>query len=84
MPLYVPPLVYSVASKTGVVTLVKLDVGLPDVDNTSDASKPISSATQTALDSKIDNSKFSGLTKITVSTTAPSSPVTGDLWVDTN
>lgn len=46
--------VASVAGKTGVVTLVKADVGLANVDNTSDASKPISAATQTALDAKQD------------------------------
>ena len=33
--------------------LVKADVGLGSVDNTSDASKPISTATQTALDGKV-------------------------------
>jgi hypothetical protein len=32
--------------------LVKADVGLGNVDNTSDANKPVSSATQTALDLK--------------------------------
>lgn len=37
--------------KTDLV-LVKGDVGLGSVDNTSDASKPISTATQTALDAK--------------------------------
>jgi hypothetical protein len=42
----------SVAGKTGVVTLVKADVGLGNVDNTSDADKPVSTATQTALDLK--------------------------------
>lgn len=42
----------SVAGKTGAVTLVKGDVGLGNVDNTSDANKPISSATQTALNGK--------------------------------
>ncbi len=36
----------------GVSGLVKSDVGLGNVDNTSDASKPVSSATQTALDLK--------------------------------
>ncbi len=46
--------VTSVASKTGAVTLVKGDVGLGNVDNTSDASKPISTATQTALDGKVN------------------------------
>lgn len=34
------------------VTLVKADVGLGSVDNTSDASKPVSTATQTALNGK--------------------------------
>ena len=44
--------VQSVASKTGAVTLDKSDVGLGNVDNTSDADKPISSATQSALNAK--------------------------------
>jgi hypothetical protein len=44
--------VQSVASKTGAVTLVKGDVGLGNVDNTADADKPISSATQSALNAK--------------------------------
>lgn len=42
----------SVAGKTGAVILVKADVGLSNVDNTSDAAKPVSTATQTALDAK--------------------------------
>jgi len=46
--------VQSVASKTGAVSLVQGDVGLGNVDNTADADKPISSATQTALDAKED------------------------------
>lgn len=44
--------VQSVAGKTGAVTLAKGDVGLGNVDNTSDASKPVSTATQAALDGK--------------------------------
>ena len=48
--------VTSVASKTGDVTLVKADVGLTNVDNTSDANKPVSSATQTALNAKAADS----------------------------
>lgn len=36
--------------------LTKSDVGLANVDNTSDANKPISSATQTALNAKADTS----------------------------
>ena len=46
--------VTSVAGKTGAVTLAKGDVGLGNVDNTSDANKPISTATQTALDGKVN------------------------------
>lgn len=41
--------VASVAGKTGVVTLVKADVGLANVDNTSDANKPVSTAQATAI-----------------------------------
>lgn len=44
--------VSSVAGKTGAVSLVKADVGLSNVDNTSDAAKPVSTATQTALNLK--------------------------------
>lgn len=44
--------VTSVNAKTGNVVLAKADIGLSDVDNTSDASKPISAATQTALNTK--------------------------------
>jgi hypothetical protein len=44
--------VVSVAGKTGLVLLVKADVGLSNVDNTSDLLKPVSTATQAALDGK--------------------------------
>lgn len=37
-----------------------------------------------ALDGKLATTVLSGLSKITVSTSAPSSPTTGDLWIDTN
>lgn len=47
--------VVSVAGKTGAVTLVKADVGLGNVDNTSDANKPVSTATQTALAAKAND-----------------------------
>ena len=46
--------VLSVAGKTGAVTLVKGDVGLGNVDNTSDAAKPVSTAQQAALNLKLD------------------------------
>lgn len=44
----------SVNGKTGTVVLGKTDIGLGSVDNTSDADKPISTLTQTALDAKQD------------------------------
>lgn len=44
--------VQSVAGKTGAVTLTKSDVGLSNVDNTSDSNKPISNDTQAALNAK--------------------------------
>ena len=44
--------VQSVAGRTGAVTLAKADVGLGNVDNTSDANKPVSTAQQTALNLK--------------------------------
>lgn len=46
--------VISVNSKTGVVVLNKTDIGLSNVDNTSDLNKPISTATQSALNMKAD------------------------------
>jgi hypothetical protein len=46
--------VTSVNTRTGAVTLTKSDVGLANVDNTSDVNKPISTATQSALDLKAD------------------------------
>jgi hypothetical protein len=42
----------SVNGKTGVVVLTKADIGLSNVDNTSDLNKPISTATATALAGK--------------------------------
>lgn len=39
---------------------------------------------QTALDNKLDDTQFSGVSKITVGTATPGSPATGDIWVDTN
>lgn len=41
--------VASVAGKTGAVTLVKADVGLANVDNTTDANKPVSTAQADAI-----------------------------------
>jgi hypothetical protein len=71
--------VQSVAGKTGSVALAKGDVGLSNVDNTADADKPVSSATQTALNAKqdtlvsgtniktINNESILGIGNITIS-----------------
>lgn len=48
----------SVNGQTGVVVITAASVGLGSVNNTSDASKPISSATQTALNAKMSNPSF--------------------------
>lgn len=48
--------VVSVNGRDGAVTLAKSDVGLSNVDNTSDLNKPISTATQSALDAKAASS----------------------------
>ena len=44
----------NVNGKTGAVVVTKEDVGLNNVDNTSDLNKPISTATQTALVGKLN------------------------------
>ena len=51
--------VTSVAGKVGAVTLTSADVSLGNVDNTSDTNKPISTATQTALNLKADTTALS-------------------------
>ena len=62
----------SVAGRTGVVTLTKNDVGLGNVDNTTDLLKPVSTATQTALNLKANlasptfTGTVSGITKAMV------------------
>lgn len=49
--------VESINSKTGVVILTKADLALGNVNNTSDANKPVSTATQQALDGKLDKTE---------------------------
>lgn len=48
--------VISVNNMTGEVVLTKANIGLGNVDNTSDANKPISTATQNALNNKVSKS----------------------------
>ena len=62
-------------------TLDKSAVGLANVDNTSDANKPISTATQTALNAKENTLNADQKRKVTVSTSAPSGGVDGDIWL---
>jgi len=49
--------VQAVNGYTGSVNLAKSDISLSDVDNTSDISKPVSNATQAALNTKLDANK---------------------------
>jgi hypothetical protein len=49
------PPVQTVNGYTGTVSLTKSDLGIGNVDNTSDATKPISKATQAALDGKVSS-----------------------------
>lgn len=79
--------VSSVNGKTGVVVLTKADVGLGNVDNTSDLAKPVSTATQAALNLKADlayvNSLETGVASVTgsgaviVNNFDPANPVVG-------
>lgn len=48
--------VTSVAGRTGAVTLAKTDVGLGNVDNTTDSDKPVSTAQAAAINAKMDAS----------------------------
>lgn len=59
--------VQSVNTKTGNVVLNKSDIGLNNVNNTSDADKPISNATQNALDDKADAVHVHDLSALTQS-----------------
>lgn len=63
----------SVNGQTGVVVLDKTDIGLDQVDNTSDANKPISTATQTALNAKV-TSVVAG-SNIEVNNADPANPI---------
>lgn len=46
---------------SGAVSITKTDLGLGNVDNTSDANKPVSTATQTELNKKVDKVTGSSL-----------------------
>ena len=57
--------VTSVAGRTGAVALSRSDVGLGNVDNTSDAAKPLSTATQTALNGKASSVHGHAIAEVT-------------------
>lgn len=54
-------LISHIANTSNPHTVTKSQVGLGNCDNTSDANKPVSSATQTALNSKVDKVTGMGL-----------------------
>ena len=65
----------------GNIDLTKSDVGLSNVDNTSDLNKPISTATQTSLNAKENTLNADQKRKVTISTSAPTGGVDGDVWL---
>ena len=72
------------AVSTAVAALTKTSVGLANVDNTSDANKPVSTATQTALNLKanLDSPTFTGTVTLPANTISQS--MMGDDSVGTN
>jgi len=62
--------VTKVAGRTGVIVLTKTDVGLGNVDNTTDLAKPISTATQTALDTKANDADLGSAAALDAGTSA--------------
>lgn len=75
--------VSSVAGKTGAVTLDKTDVGLSDVDNTTDVGKPVSTATTTALNLKANLASPTFTGTVTVPTPATTTAAATKAYVDT-
>ncbi len=75
--------VSTVNGRSDDVTLDKTDVALGNVDNTSDANKPVSTATQTALNLKVNASALGSIaySDLTISTSTPSGGSDGDIWV---
>lgn len=65
--------VISVNNMTGEVVLTKVNIGLGNVDNTSDANKPISTAQQAALNNKVSKSGDTMTGALTVNSTITTS-----------
>lgn len=76
--------VQSVAGRTGAVTLANGDVGLGNVDNTSDANKPVSTAQQTALNGKANTNQtmYIGTTAVAINRTTAALALTGITSID--
>ena len=75
--------VQSVFGRTGAVVAQtwdynKTQVWLANVDNTSDADKPVSTAQQTALNSKLDG--VTAWTNITIDNSNPNNPIINASW----
>jgi hypothetical protein len=64
--------------------VTKSDVGLGNCDNTSDANKPVSSATQTALDLKVDESGGTITNYLNFTPSAEPAYQEGRIWYDTD
>lgn len=75
-------MVTSVNGQTGDVSLNKADVGLNNVDNTSDVNKPLSTAQQGALDLKVDTSdaRLSDTRIPTDGSVTPAKMLTNQSW----
>lgn len=69
------PPVQTVNGYSGNVNIAKSDVGLSNVDNTSDANKPISTATQTAINLKANTADMT--TALALKATIASPSLTG-------
>lgn len=69
--------VTTVNGRSGAVTLTATDVSLGNVNNTSDANKPVSTATQTALDGKASTSHNHDATYAAISHGHATSEITG-------
>lgn len=70
--------VYNWAKAENPPTYTKSDVGLGNVDNTSDANKPVSTAQQTALDAKTD---LTNISDVEATTTASKAYTTGEYLI---
>lgn len=95
----VQTIVYTHPTGTNPHSTTKADVGLGSVDNTSDASKPVSTAQATALGLKVDKvagkqlstedftlaykNKLIGLNRTVTSSIEPVGSALGDIWYQT-